>query len=240
MIILPAIDILDGACVRLQKGAYETAHKVAADPMETAHAFEAAGADYIHMVDLNGAKDAKCTNRDLFVKVAAEISCPIELGGGIRTMEAVEYYLTHGISRVILGSAALRDPELVKRAAGTYGEKIAVGIDAKGGKVSVEGWIDTSDVDYIEFANLMESLGVGNIIFTDISRDGMLTGPNLDQLAALKDAISVDITASGGIKDIDDIRNLRDMKLYGAICGKSLYSGSLSLDEAIALCREVG
>lgn len=237
MIILPAIDILDGACVRLQKGAYETAHKVAADPLETARAFETVGADYIHMVDLNGAKDAKCVNRDLFVKIAEAVSCPIELGGGIRTMEAVEYYLTHGISRVILGSAALRDPELVKRAAGSYGDRIAVGIDAKEGKVSVEGWVDTSDVDYLSFAKMMESLGVGNIIFTDISRDGMLTGPNLEQLSALKETVNLDITASGGIKGIDDIKHLRDMELYGAICGKSLYAGSLALEEAIALCR---
>lgn len=236
MIVLPAIDILDGACVRLQKGAYETAERVAADPLETARLFEAAGASYIHMVDLNGAKEAKCINRALFVKIASALSCPIELGGGIRTMEAVDYYLTHGISRVILGSAALRDPELVKRAVGTYGEKIAVGIDAKDGKVSVEGWLDTSNVDYLEFAALMESLGVGNIIYTDIGRDGMLTGPDLEGLAALKHAVKTDITASGGIGNINDIKNLRDMEIYGAICGKSLYSGSLSLEDAIALC----
>lgn len=238
MIILPAIDILGGECVRLFKGEYDTARKVAADPFETVKDFEKCGAEYIHMVDLDGAKNGEKTNAELFVKLARTINVPIELGGGIRNMETVEFYLDNGISRVILGSAALHNKDFCARAVDKYGEKIAVGIDAKDGKVSTSGWLETSDVDYIEFAKEMQSVGVKNIIFTDISKDGTLAGPNLQMLQNLKNALCIDITASGGVKDITDIENLMQMDLYGVIAGRSIYDGTLDLATAINLTKQ--
>ena len=190
------------------------------------------------MVDLDGAKNGEKTNAELFVKLARTINVPIELGGGIRNMETVEFYLDNGISRVILGSAALHNKDFCARAVDKYGEKIAVGIDAKDGKVSTSGWLETSDVDYIEFAKEMQSVGVKNIIFTDISKDGTLAGPNLQMLQDIKNALSIDITASGGVKDITDIENLMKMELYGAIAGRSIYDGTLDLATAINLTKQ--
>lgn len=238
MIILPAIDILDGACVRLYKGEYATARKVAADPFETIKSFEAAGAAYIHTVDLDGAKKGSRVNAELLCRLAQSIEVPMELGGGVRDMETIEYYLKNGVSRIILGSAALKNRELLCRAVDTYGEKIAVGIDAKNGKVSTEGWTETGETDYLEFASEMEAIGVSNIIFTDISRDGTLAGPNTQMLAALSARVSIRITASGGVKNLEDIRVLKDMDLYGAIAGRALYDGTLSLVEAVKLTGE--
>ena len=238
MIILPAIDILGGECVRLFKGEYGTARKVASSAVETVKSFEKDGAEFIHLVDLDGAKEGTTVNRELFYSLAKMTNVPLELGGGIRNMETVDAYINGGISRVILGSAALRDREFLKKAVDKYGEKIAVGIDAKGGKVSVAGWLDDSDVDYIEFAKEMEKEGVKNIIFTDISKDGTLAGPNLEQLGALSKAVKCDITASGGVHNIEDIKNLKDMNLYGAIAGRSLYDGTLNLREAVELTKK--
>lgn len=239
MIILPAIDILGGECVRLFKGEYGTARKVAQSAVDTVKNFENCGAQYIHMVDLDGAKEGKTVNRDLFYSLAKTTNVPIELGGGIRNIETVDAYINGGISRVILGSAALRDREFLKKAVDKYGEKIAVGIDAKNGKVSVAGWLDDSDVDYIEFAKEMEKEGIKNIIFTDISKDGTLAGPNLEQLSALSKAVKCDITASGGVHNIEDIRNLKEMNLYGAIAGRAIYDGTLDLKEAVNLTKNV-
>ncbi|MBQ8010981.1 MAG: 1-(5-phosphoribosyl)-5-((5-phosphoribosylamino)methylideneamino)imidazole-4-carboxamide isomerase, partial [Oscillospiraceae bacterium] len=171
MIILPAIDIKDGNCVRLVRGDYGTAHKVAEDYMQTAKSFIEAGAEWIHMVDLDGAKDAKPVNTDIFLDVAKNTSLKVEVGGGIRTMETMEYYLANGVSRVILGSVALKNPALVEEAVKAYGERVAVGIDAMNGFVAVEGWLDSSTVDYISLAKEMEKMGVKTIIFTDISKD---------------------------------------------------------------------
>ena len=238
MIILPAIDILGGECVRLFKGEYGTARKVASSAAETVKDFERCGAEFIHLVDLDGAKEGKTVNRDLFYSLAKISNVPLELGGGIRNTETVDAYIDGGISRVILGSAALRDREFLKRAVCKYGEKIAVGIDAKNGKVSVSGWLDDSDVDYIEFAREMEKEGVKNIIFTDISKDGTLAGPNLEQLGALSKAVSCDITASGGVHNIEDIKNLKEMGIYGAITGRAVYDGTLDLAQAIELTRK--
>ena len=238
MIILPAIDILGGKCVRLTKGEYGTAEQVAADPIETALSFVKDGAQYIHMVDLDGAKEGSRINSDIYTEVAKRVPVPIEVGGGIRDMDTVEYYLNKGIDRVIIGSAALKNPALVRDAVKEYGgEHIAVGIDALDGMVKTAGWLEESDVNYIDLAREMEKMGVKYVIFTDISKDGTLTGPNLEQLSALADAVSMNIIASGGIRDIGNIRNLASMKLYGAICGKSIYSGSLSLSEAVAVSK---
>ncbi len=236
--ILPAIDIKDGTCVRLLKGDFATAEKVAEDPLETARRFEESGAEWLHMVDLDGARDALPRNRDIFVQVAAGTSLKVEVGGGIRTMETVDYYLQNGIERVILGSAAVKDPAFVKAAVQKYGSRIAVGIDAKNGLVAAEGWLDTSEVYYLDLAREMEKIGVQYLIFTDISKDGTLLGPNLAQLRALSESVSCKLIASGGICDIGDIRAVKELGVYGAICGKSLYQGTLDLREAIAAGQE--
>ncbi len=237
MIILPAIDILGGKCVRLTKGEYGTAEKVAADPIETALSFERAGAEFIHMVDLDGAKEGSRVNSDIYTEVARRVNVPIEVGGGIRDMDTIDYYINKGIERVIIGSAALKNPPLVKEAVEKYGDRIAVGIDALDGMVKTAGWLEGSDVNYIDLAREMAAVGVKYVIFTDISKDGTLEGPNLTQLGALADAVDINIIASGGIRDIGNIRDLAKMNLYGAICGKSIYSGSLDLREAIEVSK---
>ena len=237
MIIFPAIDVKDGNCVRLRQGDYATAQKVAEDPLDTARDFARQGAQWIHMVDLDGAKDARPVNTQVFLSVAAQSGLKVELGGGIRSMKAIDDYLSGGVSRIILGSIALKNPALVKEAVAKYGTQIAVGIDARDGMVATEGWLDRSNVSYLDLAKTMEQAGVRCIIFTDISRDGMLSGPNLEQLAAINAAVSCDIIASGGIRNIDDIKTLASMGLYGAICGKSLYSGSLDLRDAITVAE---
>lgn len=234
MIILPAIDIKDGKCVRLRKGEFDTAEQVAANPYDTALGFRNAGAAWIHMVDLDGAKDARPINAKIFCKVAAESGLKVELGGGIRDMKTITYYLEQGICRVILGSVAVKNPALVKEAVQQYGDQIAVGIDAKQGMVATEGWLDTSRVNYIEMAKMMEAVGVQTIIYTDISKDGMLSGVNGEHLDNINQAVSCNIIASGGVKSLEDIILCKQLNMYGVICGKSIYSGSLDLAEAIA------
>ena len=238
MIILPAIDIKDGNCVRLVRGDYGTAHKVAEDYMKTAQSFVQAGAEWIHMVDLDGAKDAKPVNTDIFLDVAKNTPLKVEVGGGIRTMETMELYLSGGVSRVILGSVALKNPDLVETAVKEYGDRIAVGIDAKNGFVAVEGWLDASTVDYISLAKEMVKMGVKTIIFTDISKDGTLSGVNQEQLKALHDAVNCQIVASGGVHTMEDIIACNKMGLYGTIAGKSIYQGTLNLAEAITYTKE--
>ncbi len=238
MIILPAIDIKDGNCVRLIKGDFQTAHKVAENPLETARSFERDGAQWLHMVDLDGAKDAVPKNRPVFLEIAARTRLKVEVGGGIRDLETVEYYLSHGIARVILGSVAVKKPEVVRIAVREYGERIAVGIDARDGMVAVDGWLGKSEVNYLDLARAMTDVGVKTIIYTDISKDGTLTGPNLDQLSQINQAAGCNIIASGGISSIEDIHALKKLGLYGAICGKSLYQGTLSLKEALQVAKE--
>jgi len=236
MIIFPAIDIKDGNCVRLFKGDFSTVEKVASDYLETAKSFESAGAKWIHMVDLDGAKEGRPVNTKIYTNVAEKTNLKVELGGGIRNLETIQEYLDMGISRVILGSVALKNPELVRNAVEKFGsEKIAVGIDAVNGMVATEGWLDTSDVNYIDLANEMISAGVKYFIFTDISKDGTLSGVNKEQLKALADATKgrCNITASGGVHTMDDIITCKNMNLYGTICGKSIYKGTLNLKEAI-------
>ena len=240
MRILPAIDLKDQMCVRLVKGDYATAHKVAEDAVETAKKFLDAGAELIHMVDLDGAKDGTHPNYPVVRRVIEETGASVELGGGIRTMEDIARVLELGVKRVIIGSAAVKNPPLVKEACEKYGDKIAVGIDALSGPVRTEGWLNDSGLDYIEFANLMESYGVKTIIFTDIDKDGMLSGPNFEQLQALRDAVSCGIVASGGVSTLEDIARLRDMKIDEAIAGKAVYTGQLDVRAAIETAKEVG
>lgn len=233
MIILPAIDIKDGNCVRLVKGDYSTAHQVCESPYKAAEQFAKAGATWMHMVDLDGAKDAKLVNAELIADVAGSSGLSVEVGGGIRSMEAVEYYLSHGIDRVILGSAAVKNRQLVVDAVKSFGDRIIVGIDAKDGMVRAEGWLDNSDINYIELAKRMEDVGVKTIVFTDIDQDGTLAGPNLKQLGDLTHEVGCNIIASGGVAVLKDIIDLTELNVYGAICGKSIYSGTLDLKQAI-------
>ncbi len=238
MIILPAIDIKDGNCVRLFKGDFSTVEKVAADYMETARGFEKAGASWIHMVDLDGAKEGRPVNTKIYRDVAEKTSLKVEVGGGIRNIETIEEYLSMGISRVIIGSAALKNPQLVKDAVEKFGsERIAVGIDSKDGMVATEGWLEASDVNYIDLAKKMISIGVKYFIVTDISKDGTLSGVNTEQLGELARATDGEccIIASGGVHTIDDIKACKELGLYGTICGKSIYKGTLSLEEAVKI-----
>ncbi len=237
MIILPAIDIKDGQCVRLTKGDFDTVEKVAEDPLQTSLSFQKSGSQWLHMVDLDGAKEGSLVNSKVFLDVAKNTGLKIELGGGIRTMESIDFYMQNGISRVIIGSAAIRNQGLVKEAVDKYADGIAIGIDARNGMVSADGWLTNSTITYLELAKQMEQVGVSCIIFTDISKDGTLSGPNLDQLDQINRAVSCDIIASGGIHVMQDIKDLKSMGLYGAICGKSIYKGTLSLEEAIAYSK---
>ncbi|NLT48078.1 MAG: 1-(5-phosphoribosyl)-5-[(5-phosphoribosylamino)methylideneamino]imidazole-4-carboxamide isomerase [Clostridiales bacterium] len=238
MIILPAIDIYRGECVRLTQGAFHTSERVADSWLETAASFEEAGAKWIHMVDLDGAISGERVNSHIFIEVAKKTGLKVELGGGIRTMEDISYYLEQGISRVVLGSAAIDDPSLVEAAVKKYCGRIAVAIDAMNGMVKTSGWVSESGSHYIEIAKKMEASGAEVIIYTDIAKDGTLNGPSISHLESLKNAVSSKIIASGGIRNSEDIRALCQLGLYGSICGKSIYQGSLDLRETLSICKE--
>ncbi|MDF2504818.1 MULTISPECIES: 1-(5-phosphoribosyl)-5-[(5-phosphoribosylamino)methylideneamino]imidazole-4-carboxamide isomerase [Clostridium] len=237
MIVFPAMDLRDGKCVRLYQGKFNKSEIVGENPLEVAMGFKKSGAEYIHMVDLDGALNGEIKNLSIISEVIKNVNIPVELGGGIRNMETVDMLVETGVSRVILGTAALKDMEFVKKAVKKYGEKIAVGIDAKNEKVAVNGWVNVSDVDYIDFAQQMESMGVKTIIFTDISKDGTLQGPNLEQLEKIQKSVSCNIIASGGIKTVEDLKSIKNMEIYGAITGKAIYSGNINLSEAIIACK---
>ncbi|ABK60703.1 1-(5-phosphoribosyl)-5-[(5-phosphoribosylamino)methylideneamino]imidazole-4-carboxamide isomerase [Clostridium novyi] len=238
MIILPAIDLRMGKCVRLYKGDFNKTEIVAESAVDTALMFKECGAEYIHIVDLDGALKGKGINLDIVCELIKKVDIPIEFGGGIRDIETIDYLIDIGVSRIILGTAALNNEKLVREAIKRYDDKVAVGIDAKNGYVAVEGWLNLSNVNYIDFAKKMESIGVKNIIFTDISRDGTLNGPNFDALLKLKENINCNITASGGIKDVNDIKKLKEFNIYGAIVGKAIYSNNIDLKEAIKLSEK--
>ena len=238
MIIYPAIDLKDGKPVRLTKGDFSTTERVAEDALETARAFERAGASFLHMVDLDGALYGAPVNEAVIKSIVEQTYLQVQVGGGIRTEKTVVRYLNEvGVSCVILGSVALRDPDFAKAMIKKYRERIAIGIDAKNGKVSGSGWLDDSDVDYIELAKAMCDAGAKTIIYTDIGRDGMLSGPDLEGLGALNKAVPAAVVASGGVTTLDDIKDLAALGLAGAILGKAIYKGTLSLEEALAAAR---
>lgn len=239
MKIFPAIDLKNGKCVRLYQGEFSSSQVVGEDPLQTALKFAVQGAEYLHMVDLDGALSGNVQNLNSINKVIKDVKIPIQLGGGVRSLDTVEMLLEKGLNRVILGTAALNNPLLVKEAVKKFGDKIAIGIDARDGYVAVEGWQKSSKIEYIDFAKQMENIGVKTIIFTDISRDGTLTGPNFEATGKLNDIVSCNIIASGGMKNIEDIKKLVKMNMYGAIIGKALYSGNISLAEAIMEGRGV-
>lgn len=234
MIIYPAIDIKDGKCVRLKQGEYDTAEKVAENWILASREFKRAGATWVHMVDLDGALVGKPVNREIFIEVANETDLKVQLGGGIRTLVDIKDYLVQGISRIVLGSVALEDSELVKDAIKLFGkDRIAVSIDAKHEFIKISGWTKESEKHYYDFAKEMIDIGVETIIFTDISKDGMMLGPSLEPLEKLVDLKPENLIASGGISNIEDIKNIKDIGVNGAILGKALYEEKIDLEEAI-------
>lgn len=237
MIIFPAIDIMDGKPVRLLRGDFDTAEQVAEDVLTTAKQFARVGCTWVHMVDLDGSLQKKPVNTDPILQVVEHTPLKVEVGGGIRTMEDIAFYLDRGVDRVILGSVALKNPELVQRAVDAYGDKIAVGIDAKQGMVATEGWTEDSKMDFIDLAKAMEKMGVATIIYTDIGRDGTLSGPDVQGLDRLNKAVSCNVIASGGVTTITDILVMKDKKMYGTICGKCIYKKTLDLREAVGICK---
>jgi phosphoribosylformimino-5-aminoimidazole carboxamide ribotide isomerase len=240
VILFPAIDLKDGVCVRLQQGDMARATVFNRDPAAQAHAFETQGFEYLHIVDLDGAFAGKPVNAVAVEQILETISTPVQLGGGVRDMATVAGWLDKGIDRVIIGTAAVRDPALVKEAAKKFPGRVAVGLDARDGKVAVAGWAATSELSVHDIAKRFEDAGVAAIIYTDIARDGMLEGLNLDATIALAEAVAIPVIASGGLASLDDIKALlepRAKKLAGAIAGRALYDGRLDATEALRLIR---
>lgn len=237
MIIYPAIDVKDGKCVRLVQGRFDDVTVYSSHPWEMAKKFEQMGAEYLHVVDLDGARMGEPQNINIISDMAVKLGIPVQLGGGIRSIEMIEIILCKGIHRVILGTSAVKDPELVKKAIRAFGNNLAVAIDAKDGMVAIEGWAKTSEFTAIGFAKKMEEYGAKTIIYTDISRDGMLNGPNLKAMEDMTKAVGIDVIASGGIRNLQDIKNLKELGVSGAIVGKAIYTGDIDLKEAIAVAK---
>lgn len=240
MILFPAIDLKNGFCVRLEQGDMARATIFHRDPAEQARSFVAQGFDYLHVVDLDGAFAGRPMNAAAVDRVLAAVKIPLQLGGGIRDRATVEKWLGNGVARVIIGTAAVRDPALVKEAAKRYPGRIAVGLDARDGKVAVEGWAQTAELSALDLARRFEDAGVAALIYTDVARDGMLKGLNLEATLALADAVAIPVIASGGLASLDDVRALlapRANKLAGAIVGRALYDGRLDAAAALQLVR---
>ncbi len=240
MILFPAIDLKDGQCVRLKLGDMDRSTVFNDSPGNQARAFETQGFEYLHLVDLNGAFEGQPVNSAAVEEILAATKLPTQLGGGIRNIETIEMWLNKGISRVILGTIAVRDPQLVHQACKAFPGRVAVGIDAKGGKVAVEGWAETSQLTVIELARQFEDAGVAAVIYTDVDRDGILTGLNIDSTLELANSTSIPVIASGGLASIDDVKRLVEPDcaiLEGAISGRALYDGRLDPDEALSLIR---
>lgn len=237
MNIFPAIDIIGGKAVRLVRGDYAQMTVYNDSPLAVAKEFEAKGAKYLHIVDLEGAKDGTTPNIDVIAEIINKTSLLVEVGGGIRNDEVLKKYIDIGVWRVILGTAAISDPEFLLASVKKYGDKIAVGADVKDKKIAIKGWLETTETDIYEFFANMEKIGVKGIICTDISKDGLLGGTNTELYRELSEKFSIEITASGGVSTLEDIKALLKMNLYGAILGKALYTGNIELSEAIALCE---
>lgn len=236
MKLYPAIDLKDGACVRLLRGEMEDATVFNDNPMNQALTFESAGAQWIHLVDLNGAFEGQPVNGNAVDSILGAVNVPVQLGGGIRDMHTVETWLTKGVKRVILGTAAVKDPDFVKHAAKTFPSQVAVGIDARGGQVAINGWAEASDITATELAKKFEDAGVAAIIYTDIERDGAMAGPNVEATAALANAVDIPVIASGGVSSMDDLAALKasGANLDGAISGRAIYEGKIDVAKAVA------
>jgi phosphoribosylformimino-5-aminoimidazole carboxamide ribotide isomerase len=237
MLIFPAIDLYDGKAVRLYKGDYQNMTVYSDNPLSVALDFVAAGATCIHMVDLEGARDGTTPNLAIVRDIANKTPLFTEIGGGIRSMDTVRAYLDAGVDRVILGTAAVTDPDFLKEALAEYGERIAVGVDIKDGKVAIKGWLETAEDDALTFCEKMQALGVRTIISTDISKDGAMMGANHELYRTLAEKFDLQIVASGGVSSLDDVKKLRELNLYGAIIGKAYYTGAVDLKEAIEVSK---
>lgn len=231
MIIIPAIDLIDGKCVRLYQGDFNKTTEVGSDPRSQIQQFLTDGAKIVHIVDLDGARAGEAKQFELIQDLAKMSTVPIQVGGGIRDLQTVERYLEAGVTRIVLGTAALEDNTFVTKALAQFRDHIVIGIDAKNGQVATRGWKTVTAIDFIEFAKQMESFGAKTIVFTDISRDGTMTGPNLAQLKQISEAVSCTIVASGGIRSMDDLTDLAGIGLKEAIVGKAIYDGSIKLKE---------
>lgn len=238
MNIFPAIDLIGGQAVRLEKGDYSKKTVFNSDPVAVAVGFKNAGAEYLHLVDLDGAKSGKTDNYNVIREIVNKSGLKVEIGGGIRNIDTVEKYLETGVMRVIIGTAAITNPEFLDEALSKYGERIAVGVDIKDGKVAIKGWTETVDITCEDFIEKMQNKGVKTVICTDISKDGMMSGTNLELYKSLSEKFTMDITASGGVSTMEDVKTLNDMNMYGAILGKALYVGGIDLKEAIAITKE--
>ncbi len=240
MIIIPAVDIKDGRCVRLLQGRKDAETIYSDDPVQMAKKWESQGAELIHVIDLDGAFQQHPQNSDAIKKTVEQLDIPVQVGGGIRNEKTIRQYIEIGVERVIIGTEAIKNPKLVKKACKAFPEQIVVAIDARRGMVAVEGWTQTTPMKAIDLAKRFEDCGVAAINFTDIDRDGMQTGPNIEETRRIAEAISIPVIASGGVSSIDDIKNLLPLNavgITGIIIGKALYSGSLDLKEAIALTK---
>ena len=238
MNIIPAIDLIDGKAVRLQKGDYNKVTVYSEYPEKVAKYFYDCGARYLHVVDLDGAKSGKADNFEVIKKIVDASGLSVEVGGGIRNIEMVKTYVDAGVDRIILGTAALTDPEFLAEAVSKYGDKITVGVDIKDGMVAIKGWTEISAVSCEDFCRQLEELGVSSVICTDISKDGMMSGTNLELYKNLNRDFSINFVASGGVSTLDDIKALKEMDLFGAILGKALYTGAIDLKDAIKAAGE--
>ncbi|KAF5040602.1 1-(5-phosphoribosyl)-5-[(5-phosphoribosylamino)methylideneamino] imidazole-4-carboxamide isomerase [anaerobic digester metagenome] len=233
MILFPAIDIKDNKCVRLTQGKFELMNVYSDDPVDIAKKWESLGAEYLHVVDLDGAKDEGFNNRKSIEKIAKSIKIPMQTGGGIRNSERIKNLIDIGVERAIVGTMAIENQELLTELASIYKEHLAVSIDAFKGKVATRGWQDVGNVDSIEICKFLESIGISTLVYTDISKDGMLSGPNFEIYEELSRKTKLNIIASGGVTSIDDIKRLDSMNMYGAIIGKALYDNKLDFNEAL-------
>ena len=237
MLILPAIDLYEGKAVRLFQGDYERMTVYSDDPVEVARGFCEAGAEWVHVVDLEGARTGETPNLEVVRHIAHDTPLQVEVGGGIRSMKTVARYFDAGVSRVILGTAAVTDPGFAAEAAGSYGDMVAVGVDVRDGRVAIRGWTEQSELDCFDFCRTLQGIGVHTIIGTDISRDGAMVGTNLALYRRLSETLHMNLIASGGVSTLEDVARLRDMGIYGAIIGKAYYTGALQLVEAIETAR---
>ena len=238
MKLYPAIDLKDGKCVRLLQGDYNEVTVYGNHPSEMAKKWESLGGGFLHIVDLDGAKAGKGINEAAIKEIVSSVSIPIELGGGIRSIEDIRLQLDRGVNRVILGSAAIKNRALVKEAIETFGaEKIVVGVDAKGGMVAIEGWLEVTDTTALAFCKELEKMGVQTVIYTDIAKDGMMQGPNIEETKKLVDETNLQIVASGGVSSLEDLKALEKIGVHGAIIGKAIYTGAIQLEEAVALFK---
>ena len=238
MNIIPAIDLINGQAVRLQKGDYAKVTVYSNSPVDVARSFEDKGAKFLHLVDLDGAKSGNADNYETIKNIVEATDLSVEVGGGIRSMDIVELYVNAGVDRIILGTAAITNPEFLEEAVKKFGGRIAVGVDIKYGKVAIKGWTEVSEISCDEFCQRLQALGVETVICTDISKDGMMSGTNLELYKGLGENFSINFIASGGVSSLDDVRALKNMNMYGAILGKALYTGAIDLADAVRIAEE--